>query len=197
MTDLKETITELKLNYDTLKYFVNDKEFNITEYFKDELLYSEELTKCLLNLSESYFKSILSRVKLFYGKLDNDKIRNDLLKLDSSLEPLLNKLFTKYELIEDVVEEEENVKEDVKEESVEEDELSLESLLNKFLSESVKEDSKKSIKLGDLYDKFSEYCKDNDQEYMDAGEFKKVLKNKWGKAKGKKEMQEYEGFSFV
>lgn len=195
MTDLKEIITELKLNYDTLKYFVNDKEFNITEYFKDELLYSEELTKCLLNLSESYFKSILSRVKLFYGKLDNDKIRNDLLKLDSSLEPLLNKLFTKYELIEDVVDDE-DVK-DVKEESVEEEELTLESLLNKFLSESVKEDSKKSIKLGDLYDKFSEYCKDNDQEYMDAGEFKKVLKNKWGKAKGKKEMQEYEGFSFV
>jgi hypothetical protein len=32
---------------------------------------------------------------------------------------------------------------------------------------------------------------------MDAGEFKKILKNKWGKAKGKKEMQEYEGFSFV
>jgi hypothetical protein len=196
MTDLKEIITELKLNYDTLKYFVNDKEFNITEYFKDELLYSEELTKCLLNLSESYFKSILSRVKLFYGKLDNDKIRNDLLKLDSSLEPLLNKLFTKYELIEDVVEDEEDVK-DVKEESVEEEELTLESLLNKFISESVKEDSKKSIKLGDLYDKFSEYCKDNDQEYMDAGEFKKILKNKWGKAKGKKEMQEYEGFSFV
>lgn len=196
MTDLKEIITELKLNYDTLKYFVNDKEFNITEYFKDELLYSEELTKCLLNLSESYFKSILSRVKLFYGKLDNDKIRNDLLKLDSSLEPLLNKLFTKYELIEDVVEDEEDVK-DVKEDSEEEEELSLESLLNKFISERVKEDSKKSIKLGDLYDKFSEYCKDNDQEYMDAGEFKKVLKNKWGKAKGKKEMQEYEGFSFV
>ena len=37
MTDLKEIITELKLNYDTLKYFVNDKEFNITEYFKNEL----------------------------------------------------------------------------------------------------------------------------------------------------------------
>merc|ERR1712146_812337 len=96
-----------------------------------------------------------------------------------------------------VVEDEEDVKEDVKEESEEEEELSLESLLNKFLSESVKEDSKKSIKLGDLYDKFSEYCKDNDQEYMDAGEFKKILKNKVGKAKGKKEMQEYEGFSFV
>lgn len=194
MTDLKEIITELKLNYDTLRFFVNDKEFNITEYFKEELLYSEELTKCLLNLSESYFRSILSRVKLFHGKLDNDRIKTDLLKLDSSLEPLLNKLLTKYELIEeDVVEE----SVEVVEESVEEEELSLESLLNKFLSESVKEDSKKSIKLGDLYDKFSEYCKDNDQEYMDAGEFKKVLKNKWGKAKGKKEMQEYEGFSFV
>ena len=194
MTDLKEIITELKLNYDTLRFFVNDKEFNITEYFKGELLYSEELTKCLLNLSESYFRSILSRVKLFHGKLDNDKIKTDLLKLDSSLEPLLNKLLTKYELIEDVIVEESV---EVVEESVEEEELSLESLLNKFLSESVKEDSKKSIKLGDLYDKFSEYCKDNDQEYMDAGEFKKVLKNKWGKAKGKKEMQEYEGFSFV
>lgn len=193
MVEIKEIIAELKLNYDTLKYFVNDKEFNITEYFKEELLYSEELTKCLLNLSESYFRSILSRVKLFYGKLDNDKIKTDLLKLDSTLEPLLNKLLTKYELIEEDVEEESV---DVVEESVEE-ELSLESLLNKFLSESVKEDSKKSIKLGDLYDKFSEYCKDNDQEYMDAGEFKKVLKNKWGKAKGKKEMQEYEGFSFV
>ena len=194
MTDLKEIITELKLNYDTLRFFVNDKEFNITEYFKEELLYSEELTKCLLNLSESYFRSILSRVKLFHGKLDNDKIKTDLLKLDSSLEPLLNKLLTKYELIEDDIVEEIV---DVVEESVEEEELSLEGLLNKFLSESVKEDSKKSIKLGDLYDKFSDYCKDNDQEYMDAGEFKKVLKNKWGKAKGKKEMQEYEGFSFV
>ena len=194
MTDLKEIMTELKLNYDTLRFFVNDKEFNITEYFKEELLYSEELTKCLLNLSESYFRSILSRVKLFHGKLDNDKIKTDLLKLDSSLEPLLNKLLTKYELIEDDIVEEIV---DVVEESVEEEELSLEGLLNKFLSESVKEDSKKSIKLGDLYDKFSDYCKDNDQEYMDAGEFKKVLKNKWGKAKGKKEMQEYEGFSFV
>jgi hypothetical protein len=188
MVEIKEIIAELKLNYDTLKYFVKDKEFNITEYFKEELLYSEDLTKCLLNLSESYFRSILSRVKLFHGKLDNNKIKTDLLKLDSSLEPLLNKLLTKYELIEE--------DEEVKEESVEED-LSLESLLNKFISESVKEDSKNSIKLGDLYDKFSEYCKDNDQEYMDAAEFKKVLKNKWGKAKGKKEMQEYEGFSFV
>ena len=187
MVEIKEIITELKLNYDTLRFFVNDKEFNITEYFKEELLYSEELTKCLLNLSESYFRSILSRVKLFHGKLDNDKIKTDLLKLDSSLEPLLNKLLTKYELIEDDIVEEIV---DVVEESVEEEELSLEGLLNKFLSESVKEDSKKSIKLGDLYDKFSDYCKDNDQEYMDAGEFKKVLKNKWGKAKGKKEMQE-------
>ena len=192
MVEVKEIIAELKLNYDTLKYFANDKEFNITEYFKEELLYSEELTKCLLSLSESYFRSILSRVKLFYGKLDNDKIKTDLLKLDFTLEPLLNKLLSKYELIDEEIEEEV----EVKEESVEED-LSLEGLLNKFISNSVKEDSKKSIKLGDLYDKFSEYCKNNDQEYMDAGEFKKVLKNKWGKAKGKKEMQEYEGFSFV
>ena len=195
MTDLKEIITELKLNYDTLRFFVNDKEFNITEYFKEELLYSEELTKCLLNLSESYFRSILSRVKLFHGKLDNDKIKADLLKLDSSLEPLLNKLLTKYELIEDDVIEDDVIEENVIEESVEE--LSFESLLNKFLLINVKEDNKKSIKLGDLYDKFSEYCKDNNQEYMDAGEFKKLIKNKWGKAKGKKEMQEYEGFSFV
>ena len=186
-------ITELKLNYDTLKYFVNDKEFNITEYFKEELSYSENLTNCLLNLSESYFKSILSRVKLFYGKLDNDRIKTDLLKLDPSLQPLLNKLLSNYELIDDVVED----KEDVKEDNVEEEELSVDDLLNKFLSNSVKEDSKNSIKLGDLYDKFNDYCKDNEKDYMDAGEFKKVLKNKWGKAKGKKEMQEYEGFSFV
>ena len=85
MTDLKQIITELKLNYDTLNFFQNDNNLNIVEYFKEELLYPEELTKCLLNLSESYLRSILSRVKLFYGKLDNEKIKNDLLKLDSSL----------------------------------------------------------------------------------------------------------------
>ena len=96
MTDLKQIITELKLNYDTLNFFENDNNLNIIEYFKEELLYPEELTNCLLNLSESYLRSILSRVKLFYGKLDNEKIKNDLLKLDSSLEPLLNKLLIKY-----------------------------------------------------------------------------------------------------
>ena len=186
MTDLKQIITELKLNYDTLNFFQNDNNLNIVEYFKEELLYPEELTKCLLNLSESYLRSILSRVKLFYGKLDNEKIKNDLLKLDSSLEPLLNKLLIKYELIEDVEEEE-----------VIESTDKNENILDNFLEESVKEDSKNSIKLGDLYDKFNEYCKKNEKEYMDAGEFKKFLKNKWGKAKGKKEMQEYEGISFV
>ena len=47
MTDLKQIITELKLNYDTLNFFQNDNNLNIVEYFKEELLYPEELTKCM------------------------------------------------------------------------------------------------------------------------------------------------------
>jgi len=37
MTDLKQIISELKLNYDTLNFFQNDNNLNIVEYFKEEL----------------------------------------------------------------------------------------------------------------------------------------------------------------
>ena len=62
--------------------------------FKDELEYPEELTNALLSFNKSYLKSVVMRIKVLQKKkkLDNNELKNDLLKYNKDLYPILDKL---------------------------------------------------------------------------------------------------------
>lgn len=193
MSVLQEKLAEFYLNYDTaiiLKEDLNTSE--IVNMFKDELEYPEELTNAFLSFKKSYLKSVIMRIKILQKKLDNNQVKNDLLKYNKDLSPILDKLlddkFKQYEnvLIDDKVNEIDDV-----------DELSNNDLIKQFLNEKFEEDEDGEIKLVDIFESFNSYCSENEYEYLDATTFKKLLKSEWGKADGKGEKCLYKGYRYI
>ena len=195
MSVLQEKLDEFYLNYDTATLLKEDLNTNeIVNMFKDELEYPEELTNALLSFNKSYLKSVIMRIKVLQKKkkLDNNELKNDLLKYNKDLSPILDKLlgdkFKKYEdvLIDNKVNEVEDV-----------DELSNNDLIKQFLNEKFEEDEDGEVKLLEIFESFNSYCSENEYEYLDATTFKKLLKSEWGKADGKGEKCLYKGYKYI
>ena len=222
MSTFQEKLDEFYLNYDTATLLKEDAEVNeIVQMFKDELEYPEDLTTALLTFNKSYLKSVIMRIKVRQAKLSNTELKNDLLKYNKDLSPILDKLLSdKFkQQYEDVVSKptkvekkqteqkaaaEEIVEEDEEEEEEtetlvedEEEELSNEELIKQFLEQKIVEDDSGELKLVEIFESFNNYCSENEYEYVKASTFKKLLRAEWGKAEGKGEKSVYRGYQFA
>ena len=224
MSTFQEKLDEFYLNYDTASLLKEDAKTNeIVQMFKDELEYPEELTNALLSFNKTYLKSVIMRIKVRQAKLSSDELKNDLLKYNKDLLPILDKLLTdkfkqqyeevtatkvekqttksvvKQEVSKQEVEIDDNddETEDVAEEVVdEEEELTNEELLKQFLSQKIVEDNSGELKLVEIFESFNNYCGENEYDYLKASTFKKLLRAEWGKAEGKGEKSLYRGYQF-
>ena len=199
MEQLNENLNELYLNYDTLCDLREDdvSSDEIIEMFKDEIEYPEELTNSLLRIKRSYLKSIVMRLKIKMKKHKPEHIKTDLLKYNSSLEPVLSKLLhcervavehneleqemeTKKEVVEPVVEVKKPIVKVAKVAKVE-DEYHLDEFLDDYVE---KTDNKEDvIKVNTIYEYYQEFREDH-MEYEEASkkDLKKFLTSKWGKS---------------
>lgn len=206
MEQFKKSLFEVYMNYDTLQFLKeeNEKPEDIIGMFKDELDYSQDLTKTLLKYDKSFLKSIAMRIKLkMKRQTSNSTIKSELLSYDQSLSPLLEKLiksdsFVKqYNEIETNNIEEKNEVVKVKEEHDEEEEEdnsvadvysdneeNENSNIDIFIENCVKVTEKSSdfIKVSDLYKQYCSYCDDNEMEKDSKSDFKKWLASSWGKS---------------
>ena len=225
MSTFQEKLDEFYLNYDTASLLKEDAETTeIVQMFKEELEYPEDLTNALLNFNKTYLKSVIMRIKVRQSKLSNDELKNDILKYNKNLSPILDKLLTdkfkkQYEEVSTNLEKQEvkevkqesatidNIEDDdededgdedkvVVKEDVVEEELSNEDLIKQYLDQKVVEDNSGELKLGDIFESFNNYCTENEYEYIKASTFKKLLRSKWGKAEGKGEKSIYKGYLF-
>ena len=95
MSTFQEKLDEFYLNYDTASLLKEDAETNeIVQMFKEELEYPEDLTNALLHFNKTYLKSVIMRIKVRQSKLSNDELKNDILKYNKDLSPILDKLLT-------------------------------------------------------------------------------------------------------
>ena len=95
MSTFQEKLDEFYLNYDTASLLKEDAETTeIVQMFKEELEYPEDLTNALLNFNKTYLKSVIMRIKVRQSKLSNDELKNDILKYNKNLSPILDKLLT-------------------------------------------------------------------------------------------------------
>lgn len=201
MEQFKKSLFEVYMNYDTLQFLKEENENpeDIIDMFKDELDYSQDLTKTLLKYDKSFLKSIAMRIKLkMKRQTSNSTIKSELLSYDQSLSPLLEKLiksdsFVKqYNEIEtnniEVKNEEEYVEEEEEDNSVadaySDNEENENSNIDIFIENCVKVTEKSSdiIKVSDLYKQYCSYCEDNEMEKDSKSDFKKWLASSWGKS---------------
>lgn len=206
MEQFKKSLFEVYMNYDTLQFLKEENENpeDIIDMFKDELDYSQDLTKTLLKYDKSFLKSIAMRIKLkMKRQTSNSTIKSELLSYDQSLSPLLEKLIKSDSFVKQYNEIETNnieVKNEVvknKEEYVEEEEEdnsvadaysdneeNENSNIDIFIENCVKVTEKSSdiIKVSDLYKQYCSYCDDNEMEKDSKSDFKKWLASSWGKS---------------
>ncbi len=197
MEQFKKSLFEVYMNYDTLQFLKeeNEKQEDIISMFKEELDYSQDLTKTLLKYDKSFLKSIAMRIKLkMKRQANNDTIKNELLSYDESLSPLLEKLINSSSFVKQYNEIEQVAKNEVVEEEEEEDNSVADaysdidendsSNIDVFIENCVKvtEKSTDTIKVSDLYKEYCNYCDENEIEKDSKSDFKKWLANSWGKS---------------
>ena len=182
MESFKQNLEELYLNYDTLQELLSDNTSvdEICELFNEEVEYSNELTQSLISLRKSYLRSVIMRIKVKMKKHSVDEVHNDLLKFNSSLSPLLNKLLS----LESSNLEEESVEEEVEQELIEEDqddEYHLKEFVSKYINETNNDED--FTKLNTIYEHYQEFYEEN-ENYNEASkkDLKKFLNEKYGKS---------------
>lgn len=181
MESFKQNLEELYLNYDTLQDLLADNTSidEICELFNEEIEYSNELTQSLISIRKSYLKSVIMRIKIKMKKHSVDEVHQDLLRFNSSLSPLLQKLLTFETNDEDV----ESVHEPTLVELVDEDEdeFHLNEFVTKYINQTNDEDD--FTKLNNIYEHYQEFFEENDN-YQEASkkDLKKFLNEKYGKS---------------
>lgn len=205
MSELQEKLDEFYMNYDTAEYLKQDNDVKtIVELFKNELEYPEKLTAALLKFKKSYLKSVVMRIKVKMNKVEPDALKTDIMKYNSDLEPVLDKLLTskfkeEYEKVsqpeespvqvvennevkevDNYVKEVDNEVEEVDNE-VEEEVDPVTNFLDTHITETGDEDD--FIKVTAIYEALKSYYSDNEYEdIMTKSEFKKHLIKEWGKS---------------
>jgi len=95
MSSFQEKLDEFYLNYDTASILKEDSKTNdIVNMFKTELDYPEILTTAILKFPKTFLKSVVMRIKVSLNKVENSELKNDLLKYNHDLEPILDKLLS-------------------------------------------------------------------------------------------------------
>ncbi len=95
MSTFQEKLDEFYLNYDTVCLLKEDsKTEEIVNMFKTELDYPETLTTALMKFNKTFLKSVVMRIKVRQQKVGSDELKSDLLKYNTDLEPILDKLLT-------------------------------------------------------------------------------------------------------
>lgn len=202
MEQFKKSLFEVYMNYDTLQYLKEENENpeDIISMFEEELDYSKDLTKTLLNYDKSFLKSVAMRIKLkMKRQTNNEVIKTELLNYDESLSPLLEKLIKSNSFVKQYNEIEKEVKEEndtlTKVEEVNDDENNL-AEDNTFVDENdshnidifidkcikVTEKSSDTLKVSDIYEEYCNFCDENDMQKESKSEFKDFLANSWGKS---------------
>jgi hypothetical protein len=198
MEEFKKSLHEIYMNYDTAMYLIDEKQSTneVIEMFSDELEYSKELTSNLLKYDKTFLKSIAMRIRLKMKKnVESEKIKNEILTYDKSLQPLLEKLLVtnkfkqQYEKVSEVAEISDNnedlesVQDESEEDDNDDDEVNEESsnTVEQFLETEVENTNNQSdfIKVSELYKHYCSYC---EEEEISKSDFKKYLANKWGKS---------------
>ena len=199
---MKESLEELKFNYDTVLYLkqLGWGHTKMMEYFVNKLNYPSGAVTTLLTLKQSYLNSVFKRLDLYVDlNLSNDEVKLHMSKY-TNLVPLVNLLLdtSKVEVFDEAtsgdntidVKEVKEVEKDEDEETneldmVEEDEEDESNVFEKFLEENVEqtdnEDDK--IKSSVVYSKFKKWFSSNyDEETPSKTELKSFLNDKLGKS---------------
>lgn len=187
MSTFAENLEELYLNYDTANILKNESgKEDIIKLFSEELQYPEELTSCFLKLNKTYLNSVIMRIKIRQKNLENKDIKDDILKFNKDLSPLLDKLLSNEKFLE---QHKEIVNETVLATTTDEetfDKVELQNIksIDSFLDEWVEntKDEKDFIKVSTLFQNYEEYCTESEIENSESkSNFKEYLLTKLGK----------------
>lgn len=209
---MKDSLEELKFNYDTLLYLrsLNWTDTKMMGYFLNNLNYPSGAVTTLLTLKTSYLNSVMKRLDLYVDlNLSNKEVRLHMSKYNN-LVPLVDFLLdssksdvkvedntsmaVSADVVEKVVEEEVeeqklNDDEDEEEELdavvVEEDDDDESSVFEMFLKENVEQtnDNNDKLKSSQVYSKFKKWHVSlYDEETPSKTELKTFLNEKLGKS---------------
>lgn len=223
MTTFEDKLSEIYLNYDTISMMKNDiPDEEIHQIFNSDLSYSKNLINSLINIDNNHLKSCMIRLKFIKDKSNSDILVNKLNKCNKYFKDITDYLLDDSEVDDDEVDEvEENGEDDADEGDVEDDveddgeeecgdegegeeddeveEKTDEELVNDFLNFSISktESENDELTLGDIYQKYSEYCESKKYDCIDTSSFKKFLKSKYGKPEGKGDNAKYKYLNYI
>ena len=165
MSTFAENLEELYLNYDTANILKNESgKEDIIKLFSEELQYPEELTSCFLKLNKTYLNSVIMRIKIRQKNLENKDIKDDILKFNKDLSPLLDKLLSNEKFLE------------------QHKEIVNETVLATTTDEETFDKVELQNIISTLFQNYEEYCTESEIENSESkSNFKEYLLTKLGK----------------